>query len=104
MGKAEAKQTRFVSAARNIGNQLNPQEYPMSIRSIALGVALATVGTLSLAGITATSSEAHHLRHHRHHHIHGLRFVYGPAFYAATYAPCGWVWTRRGKFWYCSYD
>ncbi len=72
----------------------------MSIRSIALGLAVATVGTLSLAGLTATSSEAHH-RHHHRHHLYSFGAFYGPSFYAYNYAPCGWIYTRRGKFWSC---
>ena len=68
----------------------------MSVRKIALGLALATVGTLGLAAATASTSEAHH-RHHRHNHFRAGLFLYGPAYYA----PCDWVWTRRGRIWYC---
>ncbi len=71
----------------------------MSVRKITLGLALAAVSTLGLAGATATSSEAHH-RHH-HHHFFRAGLFYGPAYYAYNYAPCGWVWTRRGRAWYC---
>lgn len=68
----------------------------MSIRKITLGLALAAVSTFGLAGATATSSEAHH-----RHHFFRAGLFYGPAYYAYNYAPCDWVWTRRGRVWYC---
>jgi hypothetical protein len=70
-----------------------------SVRTLALAAALATVGTLGFAGPTSTDAEAHGLRRHHHHRF--VAFGYRPYAYVSAYEPCGWVWTRRGKFWYC---